>query len=605
MNYYIQYFLLNLKKKVKDPTPDNIRSFISKYTCDKMGHMEKLKSEASNNNFTRHFNLIAGTNQVDKVTDNQSPANTLSDFTWDDSGNLKASGTTRNYEWDHSNQLRAYYNQTGTNEPSVYAHYLYDAGGNRVKKLVRTQGGDYETTVYVDDAFEYHYKEQNSNTYEKNYCHIMDDSSRIAMIRYGTAFPDDISNTEVYNLEDHLGSSSVRLDTNGAVIDKEEYYPFGDSSLRTFDKKRYRFTGKEKDSESGLYYFGARYYAAWTCRFISVDPKARQSDYQSSYAYGDNNPIVMNDPSGSKAEKVTGSKGGGNGGNKGNSGGDSGNGKEGKGNDGEGGKEQGNEGQSKFEKKKEKLEEVYGEKYVEESDKMENTLNIELKNGNEYQVQMEDGSFRWRKVEVNRYLEKTGVEGQNFKFVKERDPGKWMQGTPLDSINSGGTSQQSELSKIETKDLGSIESQSPQPEKAPTIDSSLMEQLEGITKTASSIADKGKKVGDLMNNYFPESSSKALKYARGLRHLGYAGDVLSFLEIPLDAYQPKQNNFSYGKEAQKATGGFFGSLAGGGIGVAIGFAIGGPLGAAAGFGLSIALGYLGDKIGRSVVAEWF
>lgn len=107
---------------------------------------------------------------------------------------------------------------------------------------------------------------------EQNLLHVMDDQSRIAMVRIGDQFPDDIADAVTYNLEDQIGSSSVRLNTAGAIIDKEEYYPFGDSSLRTFTKKRYRYVGKEKDLESGLYYYGARYYAAWTCRFISCDP---------------------------------------------------------------------------------------------------------------------------------------------------------------------------------------------------------------------------------------------------------------------------------------------------------------------------------------------
>lgn len=47
-----------------------------------------------------------------------------------------------------------------------------------------------------------------------------------------------------------LKTTYNRLYTNGTIIDKEEYYPFGDSSLRTFTKKRYRCVGKEKDLES-------------------------------------------------------------------------------------------------------------------------------------------------------------------------------------------------------------------------------------------------------------------------------------------------------------------------------------------------------------------
>src|SRR5690606_32109064 len=115
--------------------------------------------------------------------------------------------------------------------------------------------------------------------------------SRIAMVRVGDQFPDDINEAITYNLENQIGSSTVRLTETGTIIDKEEYYPFGDSSLRTFSKKRYRYVGREKDLESGLYYYGARYYCAWTCRFISVDPLAAQYEQLTPYNYADNNPV--------------------------------------------------------------------------------------------------------------------------------------------------------------------------------------------------------------------------------------------------------------------------------------------------------------------------
>ena len=188
-----------------------------------------------------------------------------------------------------------YYNQAGVSDPIVYTQYDY-AGQDRVSKLVRTGTAAspvYERTIYIDGIFEYVILETSTTTYEKNYIHIMDDQSRIAELRVnaGATFPGDIADDVVYNLEDQIGSSSVRLDLNGTVIDKEEYYPFGDSSLRTFTYKRYRYVGKERDAESGLYYYGARYYAAWACRFISVDPLAGKYAQLTLYNYADNNPI--------------------------------------------------------------------------------------------------------------------------------------------------------------------------------------------------------------------------------------------------------------------------------------------------------------------------
>jgi RHS repeat-associated protein len=94
-----------------------------------------------------------------------------------------------------------------------------------------------------------------------------------------------------YNLEDHLGTSCVELDGDGTLINREEYYPFGDTCFGAFGKKRYRYVGKERDGESGLYYYGARYYAAWVGRFVSVDPLAASYAHLNPYNYAGNKPI--------------------------------------------------------------------------------------------------------------------------------------------------------------------------------------------------------------------------------------------------------------------------------------------------------------------------
>src|SRR6218665_2489699 len=102
----------------------------------------------------------------------------------------------------------------------------------------------------------------------------MDNKRRISGIKNkpSKAFSREINEDITFIIENQIGSSVMRTDTLGDEIDREEYYPFGDSSLRTFTYKRYRYVGKERDSESGLYYYGARYYTSWTCRFISVYP---------------------------------------------------------------------------------------------------------------------------------------------------------------------------------------------------------------------------------------------------------------------------------------------------------------------------------------------
>ena len=99
-----------------------------------------------------------------------------------------------------------------------------------------------------------------------------------------------------YQYRDHLGSASLETNENGQVISYEEYHPFGTSAYRTaksgtdLSLKRYRFTNKERDDETGLYYFGVRYYAAWLGRWTSSDP-GDFVDGLNMYVYVRNNPV--------------------------------------------------------------------------------------------------------------------------------------------------------------------------------------------------------------------------------------------------------------------------------------------------------------------------
>ena len=140
---------------------------------------------------------------------------------------------------------------------------------------------------------------------------MMDGRSRIATIRIGNDAEDPTPAVK-FNLEDHLRTSSVVLDQYGGLINREEYYPFGDTCFGAFAKKRYRYVGREKDSESGLYYYGARYYSSWTCRFVSVDPLAPKYPQLTPYNYAANDPIGDLDIDGMQNTKTP--EGGGSGG---------------------------------------------------------------------------------------------------------------------------------------------------------------------------------------------------------------------------------------------------------------------------------------------------
>lgn len=244
------------------------RAYSQQYRYDPLGNMQELKHQMAGGARNRVFRTLAGNNRLDLVTIGQD----VYHYAYDANGNMLSEHQTRQFEWDHSDRLKTFRTQVAGSEPSLHAQYLYDAGGMRVKKLVRKQGGQYTVTVYVGGLFEYHRSVQGTTVQENNTLHIMDDQSRIALVRVGTPFPDDSSPAVKYHLGDHLGSSHVVIGTDGTWLNREEYTPYGETSFGSFARKRYRFTGKERDEESSLNYHAARYYAAWLARWVSVDP---------------------------------------------------------------------------------------------------------------------------------------------------------------------------------------------------------------------------------------------------------------------------------------------------------------------------------------------
>lgn len=101
----------------------------------------------------------------------------------------------------------------------------------------------------------------------------------------------------------------VTLKEDGSIDSWSDYYPFGKESRSSVsvNKPREQFTGKERDAESGLDYFGARYYNSEVGRWMSVDPKAGKYPSLSPFVYVANNPLKFIDPDGKKIEFAKGS----------------------------------------------------------------------------------------------------------------------------------------------------------------------------------------------------------------------------------------------------------------------------------------------------------
>ena len=251
-------------------------------TTGPTGATEYLAANGLNEHY--YYDSFGNLQQTGNITFEQSytSANQLSGWSYDASGNMLSDGVNNGYVYD-ANSMVASLNGTS---------YIYDAAGDRVAKT----GSGATTTVYFGGK---------------------------PIARYaGSAWTDLIYGVggilaevpgsqaalpSFYRMADHLGSSAGTLSSTGAVLSIEDYAPFGQVFTGS-NLDPYKFTGKERDTESGLDYFGARYYGSSIGRFMSPDwsakreavPYAKLANPQSLnlYAYMNNNPLLGIDPDG-------------------------------------------------------------------------------------------------------------------------------------------------------------------------------------------------------------------------------------------------------------------------------------------------------------------
>jgi RHS repeat-associated protein len=216
-------------------------------------------------------------------------------YTYDEHGNMTAMPHLAEMNWNFKDQLqRVNLGGGGT------AYYIYDAGGQRVRKVIERQNGTRQKERFYLGGVEIYRDYDGSGdtvTLERETLHIMDGQQRIAVIETRTQ-GNDGSPTQLirFQLSNHLNSASLELNKQGFIISYEEYYPYGSTSYQSgrnaaeVGLKHYRYTGKERDEESGFYYYGARYYCSWLARWTSPDPLGIKESL-SLYVYVQNNPL--------------------------------------------------------------------------------------------------------------------------------------------------------------------------------------------------------------------------------------------------------------------------------------------------------------------------
>jgi RHS repeat-associated protein len=229
-------------------------------------------------NRTRRGGITYTYDAADQLTSSSDGAT----YTYDANGNLRtktSGGQTTTFTWDARDQLARIDFADGT-----YAAYAYDGTGSRVSKRDRTG----VVTYYVYDGFDLVQEVNAAGQVIANYVYASLDTP-LSMARDGATY---------YYFYDGLGNVTGLTDAAGTVVTSYRYDPWGNviaaGGSNPSLANPFRFTGRQWDAESGLYYYRARYYDPQLGRFISSDPLTRGGG-GNRYAYVENNPIGWGD----------------------------------------------------------------------------------------------------------------------------------------------------------------------------------------------------------------------------------------------------------------------------------------------------------------------
>jgi RHS repeat-associated protein len=294
-----------------------IGNYTETYAYDQAGNFQSIKHSVINHSvasgWTRTYiydepATPPANNQLTSTT----IASTTYRYTYDANGNITSMPHLQLMQWDWKDQLQATASQVVDGAISPTTYYRYDPVGQRITKTTNSQNGTrtaQRTHLGGYEIYRQYDSTGNNITLERQSLHVSDGATRICLLEtttIDTSAPSTAPNTAIrYQLGNHLGSAVLELDSSAAVITYEEYYPYGGTSFQggrgvaEVSLKRYRYTGKERDTENGFYYHGARYYAPWLGRWISCDP-AGPIDGPNLFAYALGNPVQFVDPSGTQ-----------------------------------------------------------------------------------------------------------------------------------------------------------------------------------------------------------------------------------------------------------------------------------------------------------------
>ncbi len=204
-------------------------------------------------------------------------------YTYDNNGNMTsktdiATSLTTTFTYNARNQL------TQINGPNLTATFRYDGKDRRIEKNINGV-----ITRYIYDEQNILQEYDGNNTLQASFSHGPGIDE--------TLYLDSVGSGGFTFTSDGIGSTTELLQ-GGNVVQDYVYDAFGNIVSQTGTTTNpFTYTGREYDSESGLYYYRARYYDPDIGRFIQEDPIGFAGGIN-YYIYANNNPIIFTDPSG-------------------------------------------------------------------------------------------------------------------------------------------------------------------------------------------------------------------------------------------------------------------------------------------------------------------
>lgn len=290
-----------------------MRRYEEAYRYDGAGNILELIHRAGATTWTRAYTYDEAS-QVEPSKPNNRLTKTRvgnadEPYAYDVHGNLISIPHLSSLEWNFLDQLESTSRQVVSAGSAETTFYVYDASGQRTRKVTERQSGTRkQERLYLGDfeVFREYAGDGTSIMLERETLHVAV-GGPIALVETRTQGTDPAPAQLIrYQLSNHLGSATLEVDNAAQVISYEEHYPYGSSSYQavrtqTETPKRYRYTGMERDEETGFAYHGARYYAPWLCRWISCDPNGSQSG-PNLYEYGRGSPVINTDRNGRSPE---------------------------------------------------------------------------------------------------------------------------------------------------------------------------------------------------------------------------------------------------------------------------------------------------------------